>query len=144
MIANNRSVKMAEQRAFSRHNNASSHIAYICAGHNSDFAFQKAVSGAPMPKKKQLLHNQSLQKTVSAGVRIPKKNGLLQKRLVVETVKKRAAKKYLPTKKTRKFTTTRHMKAPPSSSKQPICVATRAATAAVRQSVRNQKPQKLH
>jgi hypothetical protein len=35
-----------------------------------------------MPKKKQLLHNNSLQKAVSAGVRMPKKKGLLQKRSV--------------------------------------------------------------
>jgi hypothetical protein len=137
MIANNPNVNMAEQMAFSRHNNASSHIAYIRAGHNSDFAFQKAVSGAPMPKKKQLLQNQSLQKAVSAGVvRMPKKKGLIQKRS--------AAKKDSSTKKTsKKYTTTRHMKAPPSSSKLPIHVATRAATAAVRRSVRTHKPKKL-
>jgi hypothetical protein len=97
---------MAEQVAFSCHNNPSSHIPYIRAGNNSDFAFQKAVSGAPMPKKKQLLQKYSMR----------------------EKILKRAAKKDY-TKKTPKYTT--HMKAPPSS-KQPIRVATLAATAAVR------------
>jgi hypothetical protein len=142
MIANNLNVNMGEQMAFSRHNNPSSHIAYIRAGHNSDFLFQKAVSGASMPTKKQLLHNQSLQKAVSAGVRMPKKKGLLQKCSMVEKVLKRAAKKDSSTKKTPKYTTT-HMKAPPSSSKQPICVATCAATAAVRRSVCIHKPKKI-
>jgi hypothetical protein len=43
---------MVESMAYSCHSNPSSHISYIQAGHNSDFAFQKAVSGVPMPKKK--------------------------------------------------------------------------------------------
>ena len=65
MIANDPNVNMAERMAFSRHNNASSHIAYIRAGHNSDFSFQKAVSGAPMPKKKEILKKQSLAKKIA-------------------------------------------------------------------------------
>jgi hypothetical protein len=55
MIANDPTVSMAERMAFSRHSNPGSHIAYIRAGHNSDFAFQRAVSGAPMPKKKEIM-----------------------------------------------------------------------------------------
>jgi hypothetical protein len=55
MIANNPNVNMAKQMAFSWHSNASSHIAYIRAGHNSDFSFQKAISGAPMPQKKEIM-----------------------------------------------------------------------------------------
>jgi hypothetical protein len=34
-------------------------------GHNSDSAFQKAVSGAPMPKKKENLQEQSATKKVT-------------------------------------------------------------------------------
>ncbi len=60
MMANNPSVTCAERMAFSRHTNASSHLAYIRAGHNSDFAFQKAVSDAPMPKKKEILQQKSV------------------------------------------------------------------------------------
>jgi hypothetical protein len=47
-------VKMAKQMAFSQHSNATSHITCIKAGHNSDLSFQKAISGAPMPKKKDI------------------------------------------------------------------------------------------
>jgi hypothetical protein len=46
--------------AFSRHSNPSSHIAYVRAGHNSDYNFQKAVSGAPMPKKKEILARKAM------------------------------------------------------------------------------------
>jgi hypothetical protein len=49
---------------FSFHSNPSSYIAYIQAGHNSDFAFQKTVSGMPMPKKEEIL----LQKSVDTKV----------------------------------------------------------------------------
>jgi hypothetical protein len=45
--------------AFSHHSNPSSHIAYIQAGHSLNYAFQKAVLGAPMPKKKEILQEQS-------------------------------------------------------------------------------------
>jgi hypothetical protein len=49
-----------EKMAYSHHINPSAHIAYIRAGHNSDFAFQKAISGAPMlPKKKEILQQKS-------------------------------------------------------------------------------------
>jgi hypothetical protein len=53
-IANNPNINMTKQMDFSRHSNTSSHIAYIRAGHNSDFSFQKAIYGAPMPKKKEI------------------------------------------------------------------------------------------
>jgi hypothetical protein len=59
-IANNPYVNMAKQMDFSRHSNASSHIAYIRAGHNSDFSFQKAISGAPMPKKKEIVKTKAM------------------------------------------------------------------------------------
>jgi hypothetical protein len=61
MIADNPNINMAEQMAFSRHSNASSHIAYIRAGHNSDFSFQKAISGAPpIPKKKEIVKTKAM------------------------------------------------------------------------------------
>jgi hypothetical protein len=49
MIANDPNMNMAEQMVVSHHNNPSSYIAYIFAGHNSNFTFQKAISGATMP-----------------------------------------------------------------------------------------------
>jgi hypothetical protein len=60
MIANDPNIMMAEKMAYSRHSNPSSHIAYIRAGHNSDFAFQKAISGAPMPKKQEIPQQKSV------------------------------------------------------------------------------------
>jgi hypothetical protein len=66
MIANNPNVNMAKQMAFSWHSNASSHIAFIRAGHNSDFSFQKAISGAPMPKKKEIV------KTKTRAIKVAK------------------------------------------------------------------------
>jgi hypothetical protein len=64
MIANDINVNMAEHMTFSHHSNPSSHIVYIRAGHNSNFAFQKAVSGAPKPKKKELLQKHSMAEKV--------------------------------------------------------------------------------
>jgi hypothetical protein len=52
MIAkNDPNITMSEKMAYSCHSNPSSDIAYIRAGHNSDFAFQKAISGAPKWQK---------------------------------------------------------------------------------------------
>jgi hypothetical protein len=48
--------------SFARHMNASSHLAYVRSGHNSDYAFQKSVSGAPMPTKKNILLQQAAMK----------------------------------------------------------------------------------
>jgi hypothetical protein len=85
MIAYDPSVTMAERMSFSRHNNPSLHIAYICAGHNSNFSFQKAVSGAPtMPNKKEILEKKSI------GVKIEKvvKHDLQQKPSSPRTIHK--------------------------------------------------------
>jgi hypothetical protein len=65
MIASNPSVMMAERMAFWHHGNPSSHIAYIQDGHNSDFAFQKAISSAPITKKKEILEKKSTAKKVT-------------------------------------------------------------------------------
>jgi hypothetical protein len=62
MIANNPNVTMAERMAFSCHSNPSSHITYIQTGHNSDFSFQKAVSGALLRKKKEILKKEFMVK----------------------------------------------------------------------------------
>jgi hypothetical protein len=70
-----------------------------------------------------------------------KKKGLLQNCSIPKKVFKRAAKKDA-TKKTREGTTGTFMKAP-TSSKNQIFVATRAATAAVRRSIRIHKTKKL-
>jgi hypothetical protein len=110
MIANNPNVTMAERMAFSRHTNASSHIAYIRAGHNSDFAFQKAVSGAPLPNKKDILKKRTATKK---GVRMAKKK--LQK---VASIPKKVTKKP-KAKAVRKATPPKnlaYMKAPPNYS----------------------------
>jgi hypothetical protein len=45
--------------SFTRHTNAGSHLAYVRSGHNLDNAFQKSVSGAPMPTKKKILLQQA-------------------------------------------------------------------------------------
>jgi hypothetical protein len=119
-IANNLNVDMAEQMAFSWHSNASSHIAYIRAGHNSDFSFQKAISGAPMPKKKEIV------KTKSMATKVAKmaKTKLRKVMVVIRKTKPPKAPSY--------------MKAPP---KRLISGATRVTP---RQSARASKPNEKH
>jgi hypothetical protein len=131
---------MAERMSFSRHSNPASHIAYIRAGHNSDFAFQKAVSGAPMPHKKEILV-----KKFSAA----KNRADVKKSASASTKKKVIHKKFKPPRHLA------YMKAPPQAleshsndrkkapiSKKPISrrVASRATVAAVRRSTRVPKP----
>jgi hypothetical protein len=142
MIANDPNVTMSERMAFARHSNPSSHIAYIRAGHNSDFAFQKAVSGAPMPKKKQIVAKHAAVVSIEK-----KKNCLSVWKKVSSSSLKVICKKLLPP----------FMKAPPKSleshaqkarSIKTIIrgVATHAsvAAAAVRRSPRMPKPKINH
>jgi hypothetical protein len=56
--------------SFSHHTNAGSHLAYARSSHNSDYAFQKSVSGAPMPTKKKILLQQAA--TVRAARKLKK------------------------------------------------------------------------
>ena len=79
MIANDPNVTMAERMASSRHSNANSHIGYIRAGHNSDFDFQKAVSGAPMPKKKEILRSKSMVTNVARMAKTNKSQNVVPK-----------------------------------------------------------------
>jgi hypothetical protein len=122
MIANNPHVSCAERMAFSRHSSASSHIAYIRAGHNSDFAFQKAVSGAPMPAKKVIRADHATTKKLAKATKkklqtassIAKKVSHSKPRLIRKVARK-ATPPQAPS----------YMKAPPKSSISPP--ATRAA-----------------
>jgi hypothetical protein len=134
MMANNPNVTCAERMAFSRHSNPSSHIAYIRAGHNSDFAFQKAISGAPMPAKKSILARQAATKKVAKATKkkFIKATSLgkiasQSKPKMVRKVVRKAIPPVAPS----------YMKAPPKRSVSPP--ATRAA---VRKSTRVPKPKK--
>jgi hypothetical protein len=132
MIANDPNVSMAERMAFSRHSNAQSHIAYIRAGHNSDFSFQKAVSGAPMPKKKVILRKKAV---ATKAFKASQKEA--QKKATSTIFKKATACKPNVARKAIAPKAPRYMKSPPQSSISPP--ATRAA---VRMSKRAPKPKK--
>jgi len=116
MIANNPNVTCAERMAFSRHSNASSHIAYIRSGHNSDFAFQKAVSGAPMPTKKIILSEQALKTKLMKSTKAKGKKAPIKKKS--PPLKPKKARKVIQ-KVVRKATTPlkapTSMKSPPST-----------------------------
>jgi hypothetical protein len=124
MIANDPNVTMAEKIAYSCHSNPSSHIAYIRAGNNSDFAFEKAVPGAPMPKKKEILQ----QKSVATKVTKMAKKTSIQK--VVLRPRKVTPSKAMAIQKATPPKELACLKAPPKS--YVSCPATRSA---VRQSV---------
>jgi hypothetical protein len=137
-MANNQSVTCAERMAFARHSNPSSHIAYIRAGHNSDFAFQKAVSGAPMPAKKEILAGQATAKKVQkAGrkkVKKPPPIGIkssTMKAKMIRKVKCKVIRKATPPE------SPSYMKAPPKS-----LISAPATRAAVRKSKRTPKSKK--
>jgi hypothetical protein len=132
MIANDPNVTMAEKMAYSRHSNPSSHIAYIRAGHNSDFAFQKAVSGAPMPKKKAILQQKSVVTNAAKMAKRSTRKRASRPRKVTCS-KAMAIRKATPPKELA------YLKAPPKSS------VSRPATrsAAIRRSVRVHKPKKF-
>jgi hypothetical protein len=57
---------------FAHHTSASTHLAYVRPGHNSNFAFQKSVSGAPMPTKKKILLQQAMMILSKKAKGIPK------------------------------------------------------------------------
>jgi hypothetical protein len=131
-IANDPNVTDPERMSFARHTSANSHLAYIRPGHNSDFAFQKSVSGAPMPtKKKILLQQANMVRESKKTKRIPKaKPGILRKK-----VARKATPPQAPA----------YMKAPPkTSTKAPptkkLSLATRSSV--VRRSARDRKPKK--
>jgi hypothetical protein len=52
-ITNDPNITDPKRSLFAHHTSASSQLADVRPGHNSDFAFQKSVSGAPMPTKKK-------------------------------------------------------------------------------------------
>jgi spore germination cell wall hydrolase CwlJ-like protein len=94
-IANNPNVNMAKQMAFSWHSNASSHITCIRAGHNSDFSFQKAISSALMPKKKEIVKTKAMATKVAKMAKTK-----LRKAIVIHKAKPQKAPSYMkaPTK----------------------------------------------
>jgi hypothetical protein len=128
MIANDPNVTMAERMAFSRHSNPNSHIAYIRAGHNSDFAFQKAVSGAPMPKKKEILQKKAVVKKGAKTKKKPQKQASMPPNKTSRSKAKVIRKATPPT-------TLAYMKAPPTT------VCSKKAKAVLCKSSRT--PQKL-
>jgi hypothetical protein len=134
MIANNPHVSCAERMAFSRHSNPSSHIAYIRAGHNSDFAFQKAVSGAPMPAIKVMRAAHATTKKLAKATK--------KKTQTASSIAKKVShsKPKMVRKVVRKVTPPQapsYMKAPPKS-----LISPPATRAAVRKSKRVPKPKK--
>jgi hypothetical protein len=121
-IANDPNVTDPERMLFARHTSANSHLAYVRPGHNSDFAFQKSVSGAPMPTKKKILLQQA------ATMRESKKAkgmSLKAKPKVIRKVARKATPPQAPT----------YMKAPPKK-------ATRRSVTTIRRSARVRKPKK--
>jgi hypothetical protein len=114
-IANDPSVTDPERMSFARHTNASSHLAYVRSGHNSDYAFQKSVSGAPMPTKKNILLQQAAMKRAvkkaTGNKRMPLKACPIPQKAVPSKPKivRKAAQKPIPKQ------APTHMKAPPSS-----------------------------
>jgi hypothetical protein len=137
----NSNVSIAEQMKFSRHSNPSSHIAYVRAGHNSDFAFQKVISGAPMPNKKLILSDQAATKQLARMTKTKPKN--------TSTLRKKApqSEPKMNRKVVRKATppvAPTYMKAPPKVRNliSPPATRARAAAVTVRKSKRAPKPKK--
>jgi hypothetical protein len=133
LIANDASVTDPERMSFARHRNASSHLAYVRSGHNSDCAFQKSVSGAPMPTKKNILLQQAATKRAAKKAPgIPLKACPIPKKAIPSKPKivRKAAQKAIPTK------APTQKKAPPSSKRS--TPATRSSV--VRRSARIPKP----
>jgi hypothetical protein len=93
----------------SHRSNPSSHIANIRASNNSDFAFQKVVSGAPMPKKKEILQQKSVATKVVKIVKTRLHN-------VVLMPKKETLSKAMKIHKATPPKELAYMKAPPKSS----------------------------
>jgi hypothetical protein len=113
-IANDPNVTDPERMSFARHMSANSHLAYIRPGHNSDFAFQKSVSGAPMPTKKKILLQQA------DMVRESKKaKGILKAkpRIIRKKVAQKATPPQAPTYM--KALPKTYMKAPPTKKLSP-------------------------
>ncbi len=140
-IANDPNVSMAERMCFTRHSNPSSHIAYIRAGHNSNFAFQKAVSRAPMPKKKEIIQKNSAVTKISKATKKAAAAGQMRTKVICKFDPPIAPAYMKAPPQILESHANNRKKAPSSSDKQiPRGVATRAATAgAVRQSSRVQK-----
>jgi hypothetical protein len=108
MIANDPNVTMAERMAFSCHSNPNLHITYIRAGHNSNFAFQKAVSGAPVPQKKEILKKKAVVEKGAKTKKKPQKQASMPPNKTSRSKAKVICKATPPTKLD-------YMKAPPTT-----------------------------
>jgi hypothetical protein len=120
-LANDPKITNPERMSFARHTSEKSHRHYVRPGHNSDFAFQKSVSGAPMPTKKNILLQQA--STMRAAKRV---KGKVPKACPIPK-KAVQSKPKVPT----------HMKAPPTKKR-----STLPKLSVVRRSLRAPKPKK--
>jgi hypothetical protein len=134
-LANDPKITNPERMSFARHTSEKSHRHYVRPGHNSDFAFQKSVSGAPMPTKKNILLQQASTMRAAKRVKgkvpkacpIPKKAVQSKPKQVLRKVARKAIPSKVPT----------YMKAPPTKKR-----STLPKLSVVRRSLRAPKPKK--
>ncbi len=135
-LANDPKITNPERMSFARHTSEKSHRHYVRPGHNSDFAFQKSVSGAPIPTKKMILFQQASTMRAAKrvkGTKVPKASTTPKKAVPSKSkVPRKVARKAIPPK-----VPTYMVKAPPTKK-----LSTLPKLSVVRRSLRAPKAKK--